>query len=52
MRRRPREAGGAVHVLDKHRTTGASTMTCTLLGILRSDARSRGEFLALSGAAH
>jgi GTP cyclohydrolase I len=31
--------------------TGSSTMTSTLLGLLRSDARSRSEFLALTGAA-
>lgn len=30
---------------------GSSTMTSTLLGLLRSDARSRGEFLTLTGAA-
>src|SRR5919202_774926 len=30
--------------------TGSSTMTSTLLGLLRSDARSRSEFLALTGA--
>ena len=29
--------------------TGSSTMTSTLLGLLRSDARSRSEFLALTG---
>jgi GTP cyclohydrolase I len=29
--------------------TGSSTMTSTLLGVLRSDARSRSEFLALTG---
>jgi len=29
--------------------TGATTMTSTLLGLLRSDARSRSEFLALTG---
>ncbi|MET7801786.1 GTP cyclohydrolase I FolE [Streptomyces decoyicus] len=29
--------------------TGSSTLTSTLLGTLRSDARSRGEFLALAG---
>ncbi|MFE4957672.1 GTP cyclohydrolase I FolE [Streptomyces sp. NPDC056653] len=29
--------------------TGASTLTSTLLGTLRSDARSRSEFLALAG---
>ncbi|GGT80438.1 hypothetical protein GCM10010272_26070 [Streptomyces lateritius] len=32
--------------------TGATTMTSTLLGLLRSDARSRSEFLALTGLAH
>ncbi|MET9505521.1 GTP cyclohydrolase I FolE [Streptomyces sp. NPDC006622] len=31
------------------RATGASTLTSTLLGTLRSDARSRSEFLALTG---
>ncbi|MEV6833859.1 GTP cyclohydrolase I [Streptomyces sp. NPDC051133] len=31
--------------------TGSSTMTSSLLGLLRSDARSRSEFLALTGAA-
>jgi GTP cyclohydrolase I len=31
------------------RATGAATMTSTLLGLLRTDARSRGEFLALTG---
>ncbi len=30
--------------------TGSSTMTSTMLGLLRSDARSRSEFLALTGA--
>ncbi|MDT3397946.1 GTP cyclohydrolase I FolE [Streptomyces sp. B1866] len=30
--------------------TGSSTMTSTLLGLLRTDARTRGEFLALTGA--
>lgn len=30
--------------------TGSSTMTSTLLGLLRSDARSRSEFLALANA--
>ncbi|MEV6810261.1 GTP cyclohydrolase I FolE [Streptomyces sp. NPDC051132] len=30
--------------------TGSTTMTSTLLGLLRSDARSRSEFLALTGA--
>jgi GTP cyclohydrolase IA len=29
--------------------TGATTMTSTLLGLLRTDARSRSEFLALTG---
>ncbi|MGV9344961.1 GTP cyclohydrolase I FolE [Streptomyces spiralis] len=33
------------------RATGSSTMTSTLLGLLRSDARSRSEFLGLTGAA-
>lgn len=32
------------------RATGASTVTSTLLGKLRSDARSRQEFLSLAGA--
>ncbi|MFJ3102208.1 GTP cyclohydrolase I FolE [Streptomyces sp. NPDC086835] len=32
--------------------TGATTMTSTLLGLLRSDARSRSEFLALTGLPH
>ncbi|WP_255945816.1 GTP cyclohydrolase I FolE [Streptomyces odontomachi] len=31
------------------RATGSSTLTSTLLGTLRDDARSRGEFLALTG---
>ncbi|MFE7213468.1 GTP cyclohydrolase I FolE [Streptomyces sp. NPDC001698] len=31
--------------------TGSSTMTSTLLGLLRTDARSRSEFLALTSAA-
>ncbi|MEU5364041.1 GTP cyclohydrolase I FolE [Streptomyces sp. NPDC005925] len=31
------------------RATGSSTLTSTLLGVLRSDARSRSEFLALTG---
>jgi GTP cyclohydrolase I len=29
--------------------TGTTTMTSTLLGLLRTDARSRGEFLTLTG---
>lgn len=29
--------------------TGATTVTSTLLGLLRTDARSRSEFLALTG---
>lgn len=29
--------------------TGSSTLTSTLLGTLRNDARSRSEFLALAG---
>lgn len=28
---------------------GSTTLTSTLLGVLRTDARSRGEFLALTG---
>lgn len=32
--------------------TGATTLTSTLLGLLRSDARSRGEFLGLAGLPH
>jgi GTP cyclohydrolase I len=32
--------------------TGTTTMTSTLLGLLRSDARSRSEFLALTGLPH
>jgi GTP cyclohydrolase IA len=31
------------------RATGARTLTSTLLGILRSDARTRAEFLACTG---
>ena len=31
------------------RATGSTTITSTLLGLLRSDPRSRGEFLALTG---
>jgi len=30
--------------------TGSTTMTSTLFGLLRSDARSRSEVLALTGA--
>ncbi|OIJ92289.1 hypothetical protein BIV23_38730 [Streptomyces monashensis] len=30
--------------------TGSSTLTSTLLGLLRTDGRSRSEFLALTGA--
>src|SRR4051794_5914537 len=32
--------------------TGATTMTSTLLGLLRTDGRSRSEFLALTGLHH
>ncbi|MCQ0025135.1 GTP cyclohydrolase I FolE [Streptomyces somaliensis DSM 40738] len=32
--------------------TGTTTLTSTLLGLLRSDARSRGEFLGLAGLPH
>lgn len=32
------------------RATGASTVTSTLLGTLRDDARSRQEFFSLTGA--
>ncbi|WP_432169433.1 GTP cyclohydrolase I FolE [Streptomyces sp. 1222.5] len=46
------EAEHSCMTLRGVRATGSSTMTSTLLGILRSDARSRGEFLALTGAAH
>ena len=33
------------------RASGSTTLTSTLLGLLRQDARSRSEFLALTGAA-
>lgn len=40
------QAGGLRGV----QATGSTTMTSTLLGLLRSDARSRSAFLALTGA--
>ncbi|QTD96096.1 GTP cyclohydrolase I FolE [Streptomyces cyanogenus] len=45
------EAEHACMTLRGVQATGSSTMTSTLLGLLRSDARSRSEFLALTGAA-
>jgi len=45
------EAEHSCMTLRGVRATGSSTMTSTLLGVLRSDARSRAEFLALTGAA-
>ncbi|MET8767885.1 GTP cyclohydrolase I FolE [Streptomyces sp. NPDC004658] len=45
------EAEHSCMTLRGVQATGSSTMTSTLLGLLRSDARSRGEFLALTGAA-
>ncbi|MFG3551190.1 GTP cyclohydrolase I FolE [Streptomyces sp. NPDC047725] len=44
------EAEHSCMTLRGVQATGSSTMTSTLLGLLRSDARSRGEFLALTGA--
>lgn len=43
------EAEHACMTLRGVQATGSSTMTSTLLGLLRSDARSRSEFLALTG---
>lgn len=43
------EAEHACTTLRGVRATGSTTMTSTLLGLLRSDARSRSEFLALTG---
>ncbi|MFI2641830.1 GTP cyclohydrolase I FolE [Streptomyces sp. NPDC018610] len=43
------EAEHACMTLRGVQATGSTTMTSTLLGRLRSDARSRGEFLALTG---
>ncbi|MFH8804559.1 GTP cyclohydrolase I FolE [Streptomyces sp. NPDC017936] len=44
------EAEHACVTLRGVEATGSTTMTSTLLGLLRSDARSRSEFLALTGA--
>lgn len=44
------EAEHACMTLRGVRATGSTTMTSALLGLLRSDARSRGEFPALTGA--
>ncbi|MEU7473782.1 GTP cyclohydrolase I FolE [Streptomyces sp. NPDC044984] len=44
------EAEHACMSLRGVQATGSTTMTSTLLGLLRSDARSRSEFLALTGA--
>ncbi|MET8469044.1 GTP cyclohydrolase I [Streptomyces sp. NPDC006422] len=44
------EAEHSCMTLRGVQATGSTTMTSTLHGILRSDARSRSEFLALSGA--
>ncbi|PWI06982.1 GTP cyclohydrolase I FolE [Streptomyces sp. NWU339] len=44
------EAEHACMTLRGVQATGSTTMTSTLLGLLRSDARSRSEFLALTGA--
>ncbi|MGC0334430.1 GTP cyclohydrolase I [Streptomyces sp. SAI-170] len=43
------EAEHSCMTLRGVQATGSSTMTSTLLGLLRSDARSRSEFLALTG---
>ncbi|MFD9502373.1 GTP cyclohydrolase I FolE [Streptomyces sp. NPDC060035] len=45
------EAEHSCMTLRGVQATGCSTMTSTMLGLLRSDARSRSEFLALTGAA-
>ncbi|WP_333775683.1 GTP cyclohydrolase I [Streptomyces sp. IBSBF 3136] len=45
------EAEHACMTLRGVQAAGAGTLTSTLLGLPRSDARSRGEFLALTGAA-
>ncbi|MGW5427986.1 GTP cyclohydrolase I FolE [Streptomyces sp. NPDC004059] len=44
------EAEHACMTLRGVQATGSSTMTSTLLGLLRSDARTRSEFLGLTGA--
>ncbi|MFF3399495.1 GTP cyclohydrolase I [Streptomyces sp. NPDC002659] len=43
------QAEHACMTLRGAQATGATTMTSTLLGLLRTDARSRSEFLALTG---
>ena len=43
------EAEHSCMTLRGVQATGSSTMTSTLLGLLRTDARSRSEFLALTG---
>ncbi|MGA5560303.1 GTP cyclohydrolase I FolE [Streptomyces platensis] len=43
------EAEHSCMTLRGVQATGSSTLTSTLLGTLRDDARSRGEFLALAG---
>ncbi|BCK70157.1 GTP cyclohydrolase 1 [Streptomyces libani subsp. rufus] len=43
------EAEHSCMTLRGVQATGSSTLTSTLLGTLRNDARSRGEFLALAG---
>jgi GTP cyclohydrolase IA len=45
------EAEHSCMTLRGVQATGSSTMTSTLLGLLRSDGRSRSEFLSLTGAA-
>jgi GTP cyclohydrolase I len=45
------EAEHSCMTLRGVQAAGSSTLTSTLLGLLRSDARSRSEFLALTGAA-
>ncbi|MGW1744279.1 GTP cyclohydrolase I FolE [Streptomyces sp. NPDC002092] len=44
------EAEHSCMTLRGVQATGSSTMTSTLLGLLRTDGRSRSEFLALTGA--
>ncbi|MEU3526490.1 GTP cyclohydrolase I FolE [Streptomyces sp. NPDC038707] len=44
------EAEHSCMTLRGVQATGSTTMTSALLGLLRSDARSRSEFLALTGA--
>ncbi|MEU1105989.1 GTP cyclohydrolase I FolE [Streptomyces tibetensis] len=45
------EAEHSCMTLRGVQATGSDTLTSTLLGLLRSDARSRSEFLALTGVA-